>query len=125
MSVTHTVMITSVNDAGQAVSLTGATISGNREIAFSQAIAASQTNLLVPVAYTLANLKSLIIVSDQNCTLKTNSSGTPQDTISLTANSALIYQPGTGEPSPFAGDVTAWYITNTPALNLKARILSV
>ena len=125
MSVNHTASVVSVNDAGIATSLSGPAINGNREVAFSQAVGASQTNLLIPVTYQVANLKSIAIVSDQNCTIKTNSSGSPQETLTLTANSIFLWQYGSGVPIPVAGDVTAWYITNTPALNLKAKILSV
>jgi hypothetical protein len=124
VSATHSITLTSYDDQSRTYSLVGTQISGNREIGVSQAVIAAQTNLLIPMSYLVANLKSIFILSDQNCTIKTNSSGSPQETITLVANVPFVWQYQSGVTVPFAGDVTAWYITNTPALNLKARILT-
>lgn len=124
MAVTHAITVTSADDSGRTLTLTGTAVSSNREIGVSQAIIAAQTNLLVPMSYLVANLKSIFILSDQNCTVKTNSSGAPQETITLVAGIPFVWQYQSGVAVPFAGDVTAWYVTNTLALNLKARILS-
>ena len=51
--------------------------------------------------------------------------GTPQDTISITAQIPLVWDISTIFASPFAAAVSAWYVTNTTALRLQARILTL
>lgn len=45
-------------------------------------------------------------------TVKTNSSGAPQETIAVAAGIPLVYVPAEGGTAPFAGDVTKLYVTN-------------
>jgi hypothetical protein len=90
-------------------------------------VAAAQTNLRVVYAITVANLKYLCIFADQACTIKTNSSGSPTNTIVLLAGQLIEWYPASsGEyapPCPFTADVTALYITTTLATNVLVDAL--
>lgn len=64
---------------------------------------------------TRANLQSLAIHVDKACTIKTNSSGSPVDTIALIAGQNLIWSlatDGLGK-CPFTATVTKLFITTT------------
>ncbi len=123
MSVSHSLSLTSTNEARQVASIAGTTLTGSQEINITKLVAAAQTNLLIPISFPVASVLSVVIVADGNCTLKTNSSGSPQETLNITANVPLVWQYQSGSTVPFAGNVTAMYITNTPAVNLRIRIL--
>lgn len=78
------------------------------------------TNQLTAFTLTIANLKAIVMVADQNMTVKTNSSGSPQETISLKAGIPFIWTSEAGYfAAPFAGNVTALYLTTTQATNFK------
>lgn len=86
------------------------------------------TNQLVAASWLAAgtsagDLQMIEIIASQNFTLKTNSSSTPADTINFTAGIPLIWDIATVITYPFAGAVTAWYITNAAAMRIQARIL--
>lgn len=57
------------------------------------------------------SLKSFYISSTQDVTVKTNSSGAPQETFTLLANKPQYWQTGMGT-APIAGDVTTTFVTN-------------
>jgi hypothetical protein len=107
------------------------TVSSGSEIAISEAISANQTNQLVALAFANAKLKSIYIHSDVTMSLHTNeaSTGTPQDKIFLVAGSAykwsltgsFLGEVGDSAASPFDGNVTALYVTNTTAGTLTIR----
>lgn len=86
---------------------------------------ASSTNTLLSIAWTVANTQSLFLLSSSDATIKTNSSGSPANTISLKAGIPLIWRASAGYYSnPFTTDVTAWYITCTASTRLQAIILT-
>lgn len=88
-----------------------------------ESIADATTDQLVSCAFTLAQLKVFALISTRALTVKTNSSSVPQETLSIAANSPFLYIPGSGVASPFAGDVTALYVSNASggAATLKIR----
>jgi hypothetical protein len=97
----------------------------NSEVNVDVTIAASQTNSPVTCAFVLANVKSLFILSSQAVTLKTNSTSSPGNTISLKAGIPLEWTNSAGYYSiPFAADVTILYITTTIATRLQIKVLT-
>jgi hypothetical protein len=77
------------------------------------------------MTFAVASAKAIIIKADSNMTLETNSPSAPSNTISLKAG--IAYKWGISEgyaPLLFTVNVTAWYITNTAAGRLVARILT-
>ena len=94
----------------QSVSKTG---SGSTNI--REEIADSETDLLVAFVADITQMKGLFILSDQALTIKTNSSGEPQETISLLAGVPLMWHdtlPNQADANPFSDDITALYVTN-------------
>jgi|SRR5579871_1163089 len=113
VTISHTATRTYKNQGGTARTLQE-TISGVSEANHAVTVAASTTNQATGWTYTQANLKSLSITSDQAITIKTNSTGSPQDTIAIAAGQVLIWTLATDliARCPFSNDVTNVYITN-------------
>ncbi len=74
-------------------------------------VPASSTNLHVLQSIDVSGLKSLLLSSTKPMTVKTNSSGSPDDTITLAANVPVIWYTGCGHPNPLTADVTGLYLT--------------
>lgn len=70
----------------------------------------------------VANLKSISIFADHATVIKTNSSGSPQETITLIAGQNLIWTLGTDGSGkiPFSGDITKLFITVTGSSGLAS-----
>ncbi len=80
------------------------------------------TDVAILVALDISQIRTLCIVSDVAATLKTNSSGSPQETLTLVAGIPLLWdasQPGALIADIFAGDVTNIYVTNAAAAHLQ------
>lgn len=105
----------------QSVSLTAL-----EELNFDFTLAASTTNQQINLAFVKADLQSIFISSNQTITLKTNSTGSPQDTLTITAGDPFQWDINSGIPNPFAGSVTTAYLTNGTAsgANVSIRTLT-
>lgn len=89
-------------------------------------VAGSTTNQQEGFSWTNANLRGVYLKSDQTLTLKTNSTGSPQDTLTITAGVPFVWVFGSGITNPFAGNVTQTFWTNGGATlaNVYVRVLS-
>lgn len=86
-------------------------------------ITAGATNTAVSIAFAVANLKCFFMLSDQDLTIKTNSTSSPQETISLIANRPLEWTAADGYfANPFAGNVSVIYATNAGASDATLEI---
>lgn len=81
--------------------INGITIGGDDEQSISADIESATPGITVAAdaddyeidwAFTLANAKAYGICADQDCTIKTNSSSSPTETLTLKANQALIWR---------------------------------
>lgn len=90
----------------------------NRELSIADGVTNGQVVFHVDVS----QLALFHIVSDKAVTVKTNSSGAPQETLTLTANVPLVWYTGCGYTKPFAGDVTTIYITNASGSTATIKI---
>lgn len=91
----------------------------NNEVNFDQTVNHSVTNGEYDVLLTAAKLKSISFYSDFAVTIKTNSSSSPQETITLAAGQNRVWDlsfDGAGA-IPIAGDVTKLFITNASGSN--------
>lgn len=108
-------------------SITGqATDTGNTLVTTTTTFPASSTNASLTLAFTKANLQSSFIVADQPCTIKTNSSGSPSETITLVAgipHPTYSWSKSSGVTNPWTTDVTTAFVTCTPATTIKYGIL--
>ncbi len=91
---------------------------------FDGTIAASQTNVEVSTPdVDLTTCSVMAIVADKDCTVKTNSTSAPDDTLALKANIPLTWITGDLADNKFlTADVTKWYVT-TGAAATKLKIL--
>lgn len=125
MSLTHTVLRQYSDTSSVRISKTD-TVSGSQEKNIDKSVAVG-TDTLVPYTLDRSILQSLVISSDVALTIKTNSSGSPTDTIVLTAGQALMWAFATDglTACPITANITALYVTNAaggPAA-LKIRAL--
>lgn len=99
---------------------------GTSAIIIDESIAGATTDGLVELAFTLAQVKLFMVVASRAMTLETNNSGAPQETITLEADVPMIWDATTdGMTAPFAGNVTALYVTLAAGATatLKIRVL--
>lgn len=101
-------------------------ITGGSEVNWDATVATGVTNQSQTFAMTVANMQSLYILSNTNVTLKTNSTGSPANTINLLANVPLVWQTGGYYTNLFTTDVTVIYLTNSSGqqATVRARFLS-
>lgn len=69
------------------------------------------TNQQILIAFTLTNLKSILITATGTCTLKTNSTSAPDDTFALDSDSGVVWNNQMAAAIPFAANVTTMYLT--------------
>jgi len=123
---THKIATSYQDDAGTVSSLT-ATYTDDTEVNADMLAAAGATNKEYDVPVTVANIKSMVLYSDQAVTIKTNSTSSPQETITLAAGAQKIYTFDglAGGAIPFAGNLTKFYISNAGSkdANVKFRAL--
>ena len=80
------------------------------------------TDVAIGVALDISQIRTICIVCDVAATLKTNSSGAPQETLTLVAGIPLVWDasaPGATIGDYFAGDVTNIYVTNAAEAHLQ------
>ncbi|AMV24599.1 hypothetical protein VT84_09400 [Gemmata sp. SH-PL17] len=111
--VTHTFTF---GHAGGSVSLSDSVqVTGELATEANIAVAASTTNQQENIAFNHTNLQGVYIKSDVTVTLKTNSSGSPDNTITITAGKPFVWYAGCGIANPFTAAVTTTYWTNATA----------
>lgn len=98
------------------------TVSAN--IGIEEEVNTGVTNQLVACAFPATGLKMLAICSDKDVTVKTNSSGSPQETWNLKANQVFLWKEGDPGSVPVAGAVTALYITNSSGAAATVKLLA-
>src|SRR3954469_4116469 len=95
MSVSHTFTF---GHSGGSIALTDAvTVTGSAAVEVNVALSASTTNQLVALGYLTANIKGVYIKSDVAVTIKVDSTGSPEQTISIAAGVPYVWY--TGNPS--------------------------
>ena len=75
-----------------------------------ESVATGTTNQEISLAIDISKLKAFSMQSSQAMTVKTNSSGSPQETFTLAAGTPVVFVDG--DTAIFAGDVTSLFITN-------------
>lgn len=91
-----------------------ATITGDGEEVRVLTIPAATTNQQIIIAFTIAAMKSFFVKASSACTLKTNSTGSPDNTFSLDADSGIVWHNQMTSANPITVNVTTMYVT-TPS----------
>lgn len=101
------------------------TFTGESQIALSPIIPDGTTNQLILIAIDVSLLKFLVIKSDKNITIKTNSSGSPDDTLVIYANNPYVWADGDYNGCLVTTDVASMYITNATADDANVQIIAL
>ncbi|SRR6266704_3225666 len=109
---THTIGLTYKNDAGTVIGTSVAYVD-DAEVNLEDTVPAGTTNKQFDLPITVANIKSMVIFSTQDLTLKTNSINAAQETITLKAGKGEIWTVDSVAPLPFAGNITKFFCTNS------------
>lgn len=122
-TVTHTF---ATSHAGGSVPLSDSiSVTGTVAAEAAVALNANTTNQLVPMAYLTANIKGVYIKTDVDCTIKVDSTGSPEETIAMKAGVPYTWYTGRPDTCLLSSDVSiGWYLTCTLACNFFARILN-
>jgi hypothetical protein len=103
-----------LNRGGSVRPTLAATIEGDGENVRELTIPASTTNQQIIIAFTIAAMKSIFVKASGACTLKTNSSGSPDNTFSLDSDSGVMWHNQMSAANPITANVTTMYVT-TPS----------
>lgn len=110
MSVSHTFAFS--HTGGSTPLSDSVTVSGELATEANISLSGSTTNQQENIAFNHTNLRGVYIKSDVTVTLKTNSSGSPDDTITVTAGVPFIWYYQSGVDNPFSAAVVTTYWTN-------------
>lgn len=114
MSLTHRIGQTYSSNNGSVASV-AVTLVGDGEQVFDGVIPAGATNFQVNVAIDIAVVKSFVLYSSLATTVKTNSSTTPGDTLTIPAAGTIIWWTSAPHANPLSVAVTKLYVTNPGA----------
>ncbi len=121
---THSITKGYKSDEGTITSVV-TSITGNGECGLEDTLAVGATNTHYTIAVTISQIKAMVLYASTSMTVKTNSSTTPQETISLAAGQQIVYEGSgaSGPALPFSGNITGLYVTNNDpkAGNFKFR----
>jgi hypothetical protein len=118
--VISTITVSDLESNGASALTSSYQITGNEKANFDQLVPVG-TNTEYTYEFTHSNLQSVTMYSQNGCTLKFNSSGSPVPQIVLEAGQILHWDieayaaNSTLFPNPFTADVTAVYVTATVA----------
>lgn len=101
------------------------TVTAGQELNLSEPIPASAVNLAVAYAAIIAKLQSIFIIASAALVIKTNSSGSPANTITLTPDVPYLWQIGDGTLRDTAGVTIATNITSLFVTNPAASIVDL
>lgn len=118
---THKVTVSMTTPGGQVAGSESVYIAG-RENNLDEDIPIS-TDLAVAFACIVAKVKTFFIKADQNMTVKTNSSGSPANTLTLIANKPYLWHSDSLDTFKLTVNVTGLFITNTVAGKLTIACL--
>ena len=122
---THTIT-TNYSDNGGLVVAQPNVYTGQTQASYDGTIAANATNFLIDLAWPLTGMQALLIWSNINLTVLTNSSSSPAQTINVTANIPIKWGAQEGNANPITAAVTSLYVTNATAnpATFKVRALT-
>lgn len=123
MAVEHTITF---GVSGGSLSLSGinVTSSGTLGHEVSVTIPASTTDQAMPLTIDISELESIFLVTDGALTVETNSSSSPQETLTFAANKPLAWfngMPGVAVGDIFGGDITGLFLTNAGSSDVILR----
>lgn len=119
----HNFRMTASTPSGERT--TNRTYEASGHVGINEVIPAPSTNLQLTCAIDVSAVKSLLILSDQDITIKTNSSSEPTNTLALKAGVAYEWTTDSYDTLKLTGDVTAIFVTHAgeTAANLTIDVV--
>lgn len=122
MSVIHELKATSKLDDGTVLSGTES-VPADGSVTLDVTVAGSTTNESHALAITTAKLRSFFLISSQNVTIKTNSTGSPNNTWNLIAGVPFVWSADAAYfTNPVSANITTIYITNSGTTSARVRL---
>jgi hypothetical protein len=120
----HTVLLSVNASTGQVAGQKDYT--GELETVMDVPVPAPSTNLEADVNIDVSAVKSIELFCDRDITVKTNSSGSPIDTINLKANVPYIWTTDSYDTLKLTADVTKFFLTlaSGVAATFKLRVIT-
>ena len=121
---THRITSTYATEEGNIITALG-TYTGTAEVGYDGTVAATTDLQEVDIAWLHANVHALLIYSSTALTIKTNVSGSPVQTLVLTAGQTIVWGTDHLEANPVTADVTKLFLSNDTAsiATVKIRVL--
>ena len=124
MSVTHTHAVT-ISNGSTVLSSTSESVSADAQVIFDGTAVGSGTNsgvTAIDAAFAVARVKSLFILASAALSLKTNDSGTPDQTMTLAAGRPVVWKSTDQGACPIEDDITALFLVNASATACTCQI---
>lgn len=112
MSFTHTYTVAVSRNSGAPVSKT-ITVTGGMEIAVSETISASSTDVEIDLNLDVSQVQGIYIVASAAMTIEWNDNAGAQGSFTLAADTPEIFWGGEGQTCPFDVDVTSIFVTSS------------
>lgn len=123
-SITHTIGQSYKSGAGS-TSAVSKTVTSNTETNVETVVTAGATNATITLVLDVSAIQSLMLYSDQPCTIKTNSDSTPADTITLAAKQMIIWTASNIEACPLTVDVTSLHVAVPGATDAAIKVFAL
>lgn len=115
-----------VNGYGNAINIAvGRTFTGENQITLAPVIPATTTDREILLAIDISLLKLIVISSDRNVTIETNSASAPDDTLTLVAGIPYIWADGDYNALLLTDDVARIFVTNATSSPANIQILAL
>lgn len=98
---------------------------GGARLLFNDQVAGSATNQKWDMTATKAKLNLILIYSDVPVTLKTNSSGSPTETISIPAGEPVLWSANGPLTCPFSANITGGIFITVPGTTLANLLIAI
>ena len=100
-------------------------LSGDLQAAVDQVIPASTTNQEITLGFDISGLTLLAISSDVALTIKTNDSGSPDDTLAIAAGIAYVWATDDYNALLLTADVVSIFVTNATLVAANLKIIAL
>lgn len=128
MTISYNYILGETGEGGGSGTTVSTSDTGTQAILLTIPVPASTTHQLNDVHIELAGLKMLIITTTGDCTIKTNDSTTPDDTITLKAGKPWVWRKDAGITQPLTGDagvIDKLYSTNAAASAITIKLRGI
>lgn len=101
------------------------TLSSGGKVSLDESIANAVTNGAIVFTLDVSQVKAFYLVSDQALTVKTNSSGSPDNTITLVAGIPYVWYTSKYDSFKLTVDVTVLYVTNASGSAARMQLEAI